>query len=93
MELMSLSMKVFNKLKNIYLLCTLNDCNELASSCPLPNRNNYVVINFKNYFLGAWCRWAIAWVILFGKNLFSRPNIMCSRAIWGSYCSLGSVGT
>ena len=32
MELMSLSMKVFNKLKNRYLLCTLNDCNELASS-------------------------------------------------------------
>ena len=27
---------------------TLNDCNELASSCPRTNRNNYVVINFKN---------------------------------------------
>ena len=38
---MSLSVKVFNKLKNVYLLCTLNDCNELASSCPRTNRNSY----------------------------------------------------
>ena len=54
---MSLSVKVFNKLKNVYLLCTLNDCNELASSCPRTNRNSYssdkltLRIRLNNYYL------------------------------------------
>ena len=54
---MSLSVKVFNELKNVYLLCTLNDCNELASSSPRTNRNSYgsdkvtLRIRLKNYHL------------------------------------------
>ena len=41
------SVKIFNKLKNIYLLCTVNDCNKLASSCAPTKRNKNKYVNEK----------------------------------------------
>ena len=41
------SIKVLKKLKNVYLLCTLNDCNKEASSCAPTNRNKNKYVNEK----------------------------------------------